>query len=144
MAADLAKYRPLEMGIDWNESKHLFEVTSLYKNGTTVVGVPVDQLFIVRIRERNATWSPGFVTPLSRHQFSGLLPNTEYEISVTRRTDDGDVTSPTVTVRTDEEGCVRAGPAPGDTPGRALNLEGGMASPTIHESDHWTPGTTLF
>lgn len=46
---------------------------------------------IVRIRERgDLEWSPGFETIFNNCSFIGLKPDTQYEMQVTHKNDDGE------------------------------------------------------
>ena len=45
----------------------------------------------MRIRELGETsWSPAFQTPLGSVQFSGLEPDTEYELKITQKSQAGE------------------------------------------------------
>lgn len=64
-------------------------------------------LTVVRIRRvGESRWSPAFQTPLNSVQFSGLEPQTEYEIQITRREPGGEGPPTVSRARTDRRGTM--------------------------------------
>ena len=53
--------------------------------------------YVVRIRKAGTdSWSPGFETPMTSHDFTDLEPDTEYEVSIQSKNDAG-VSEPVLT-----------------------------------------------
>ena len=57
---------------------------------------------VIRIRESNvADWSPGFEIPLNSCSFSGLKPDTDYDVQITHKNESGESESKIMSFRTD-------------------------------------------
>ena len=62
---------------------------------------------VVRIRERGTEeWSFGFETPVTGCTFTGLKPDTEYELEVRSKNAHGESAPSCLTIRTDPEGGI--------------------------------------
>ena len=62
-------------------------------------------LTAVRIRRLGETsWSPAFQTPLNSVQFSGLEPDTEYEVQITQKSQAGEGPAAVSRAKTDPTG----------------------------------------
>ena len=66
---------------------------------------------VVRIRRVGETdWSPGFETPLNAVRFTGLKPNTEYEMQVTHKNASGEGPPATLKLLTNGQGVADGTP----------------------------------
>ena len=80
-------------------------------SGSEGVGVEAEWTppitYVVRIREaNNGNWSIGFETPLTGCSFLGLRPDTEYEVEVRSKNDQGESSPVLAKVRTNAEGSL--------------------------------------
>ncbi len=94
--------------VSWNGNSKTF---SIVLSGSEGAGVEAEWTppitYVVRIREANTgEWSIGFETPLTGCSFVGLKPDTEYEVEVRSKNDQGESSPVTATVRATEEGSV--------------------------------------
>ncbi len=64
-------------------------------------------LTAVRIRKLGEmSWSPAFQTPLNSVQFSGLEPDTEYELKITQKSQTGEGPAAVSRAKTDRDGTM--------------------------------------
>ena len=90
--------------IEWNGSEW-FVALPLGDGKTAEANVKPTVTYVCRIRESGSgEWSAGFETPLPCCVFTGLKPDTEYELQVSAKSASGEGTPTCTRLRTDPEG----------------------------------------
>ena len=87
--------------IVWDGEKREYTISLDGVVGTDiVVAWTPPYTYIVRIREVGGEWSPGFETPVRGCTFTGLKPDTEYEVELRAKNEYGEIEDARSTVRT--------------------------------------------
>ena len=99
--------------VSWDANAKIFSIV-LSGSGDTLVGHSVQATwkppftYVVRIRETNSgEWSFGYETPLTSCSFVDLKPDTDYEVEVRSKNDQGVSEPARIRVRTSPEGMLQ-------------------------------------
>ena len=73
----------------WDNKDRKWKVSLPMKEGTMDASWVQSTVTVIRLREIDGSWSPGFVTPLNNVEFTDLRPSTEYEMELRHMNEHG-------------------------------------------------------